>query len=151
MGLFDAEAPPLVFRVEGDSMAPGLEDGQRVLRIPPAFHRNRLRRGDVVVLRRLEPPWSWIIKRVVGMPDEEIVLEGGRVYADDVLIMPLPAQAGPDAKRQEWWNGPEEYFVLGDNPAGSRDSRAFGPVPADRIIGRVWLRCWPPRAWGLVR
>ena len=133
-------------------MAPTLEDGQSVLMMPPFLHQNRLRRGDVVVLKQLAPPWDWIIKRVVGMPDESIALDGGRFYVDDVLLTPKPIPAGPDGKVSgKWWNGPDEYFVLGDNPARSTDSRTFGSVSADRIIGRAWLRCWPPKAWGRVR
>ena len=142
-------------RVEGDSMTPTLEDGQSVLVVRPVFPWNRLQRGDVVVLTPPAPTpglteGTWFIKRLAGMPDEEIVLEGGRVYADDVLLAELSAGAEGDARR-EWWNGPDEYFVLGDNPADSRDSRAFGPVPGERIIGRVWFRIWPPSAWGKVR
>ena len=143
-------------------MTPALEDGQSVLVVRPVFSWNQLRRGDVVVLAPPGTPGSpegWFIKRIAGMPDEEIVLAGGRVYADDLLLTGLPGFGSERAyyhlmggsERGEWWNGPDEYFVLGDNPANSRDSRAFGPVPADRIIGRVWFRVWPPKAWGRVR
>ena len=150
MALFDTEARR--FRVTGDSMSPTLEENQWVLIMPPFLHRNRLERGDVVVLRQLAPPWEWIVKRVVGMPDESVALEGGLLYVDDLLALPEPIPAGPDGKVSgRWWTGPDEYFVLGDNPRRSTDSRAFGPVPAQRIIGRVWLRCWPPKAWGMVR
>ncbi len=133
-------------------MAPTLEDGQVVLLMPPFLHGNRLRRGDVVVFRELAPPWGWIIKRVAGMPGESIVLSSGCLYVDDLLATPDPIPAGPNGKvTGNWWNGPDEYFVLGDNPARSTDSRVFGPVSAERIIGRAWLRCWPPNAWGRVR
>lgn len=154
-------------RVEGDSMTPTLEDRQLVLVVRPVFPWNRLKRGDVVVLTPPSPTPglpedTWFIKRVAGMPDEEIVLSGGRLYADDVLLADLtrPA-AGPDPSagsgegperdtRREWWNGPDEYFVLGDNPNDSRDSRAFGPVPGERVIGRVWCRIWPLGSLGPV-
>ena len=99
-----------------------------------------------------EPPGTWFIKRLAGMPDEEIVLSGGSLYADDVLLADLTRAAlGEPGQRREWWNGPAEYFVLGDNPADSRDSRAFGSVPAENLIGRVWLRIWPLSAFGPVR
>ena len=142
-------------RVEGDSMTPTLEDGQSVLVVRPMFRWNRVQRGDVVVLTPPSPTpglpeGTWFIKRVAGMPDEEIVLQGGGVYADDVLLADLSGGRDGDARR-EWWTGPDEYFVLGDNPADSRDSRAFGPVPTERIIGRVWFRIWPLSAWGKVR
>ena len=137
-------------------MAPTLVDGQWVLLMPPFLHGNRLRRGDIVVLVQPEPPWGKIIKRVAGMPDEEIVFAGGRLYADDVLLADLPRdvarQAGDNGSgRREWWNGPDEYFVLGDNPDDSRDSRGFGPVPGERVIGRVWFRIWPLGSLGPVR
>ena len=133
-------------------MSPTLENGQSVLLMPPFLHSNTLNRGDVIVLRELVPPWDWIIKRVVGMPDESIRLDGGRLYADDLLLIPDYVPAGPNGRVSgNWWNGPDEYFLLGDNPSQSTDSRTFGPVSSERILGRVWLRCWPPKAWGLVK
>ena len=148
-------------KVEGDSMTPTLLDGQLVLVVRPVFPWNRLRRNDVVVLTPPSrspglPEGTWFIKRVAGMPDEEVVFAGQRLFADDVLLADLSAD-GPsasgnaDSERREWWNGPAEYFVLGDNPGYSRDSRAFGPVPNDRIVGRVWLRIWPLSTLGPVR
>ena len=137
-------------------MTPTLLNGQLVLVVRPMFPWNRLRRSDVVVLRPPsptpgEPEGTWFIKRLAGMPDEEIVLANGNLYADDMLLADM-SRAGlqPPGQRREWWNGPDEYFALGDNPADSRDSRAFGSVPSDHIIGRVWLRIWPPGSWGPV-
>ncbi len=148
-------------RVEGDSMTPTLEDRQLVLVVRPVFPWNRLRRGDVVVLTPPSPTpglpeETWFIKRVAGLPDEEIVLSGGSLYADDVLLAELPQDnvhrpADKESGRSEWWNGPNEYFVLGDNPGDSRDSRAFGPVPGERVVGRVWFRIWPLGSLGPVR
>ena len=141
-------------RVDGDSMLPTLLDRQLVLVVRPVFPWNRIKRSDVVVLTPPSPTpglpeGTWFIKRVAGMPDEEIVLSGGRLYADDVLLAEL--SGGAESSRREWWNGPDEYFVLGDNPSDSRDSRAFGPVPGDRIIGRVWCRIWPLGSLGPLR
>ena len=142
-------------------MAPTLLDGQTVLVVRPVFPWNRLRRNDIVVLTPPSPTpglpeGTWFIKRVAGMPDEEVVLAGRHLYADDVLLAELPVDgaSAPNnnpSDRREWWNGPDEYFVLGDNPGDSRDSRAFGPVSGQRIIGRVWLRVWPLGSWGPVR
>ena len=138
--------------VEGDSMSPALVDGQYVLLMPPFLHGNRLRQGDVVVIVRPERPYDILIKRVIAMPDESIVLNEGRFYVDDLPLFPDPVPAGPDGRiNGHWWNGPDDYFVLGDNPSHSTDSRSFGYVPADRIIGRAWLRIWPPKEWGRVR
>ena len=165
MGLLDVIFAPLrgilnllfssPVKVEGDSMTPTLLDGQFVLVVRPVFPWNRLSRSDVVVLTPPSrtpglPEGTWFIKRVAGMPDEELVLTGGRLYADDVLLAELPT-GNTTPERREWWTGPDEYFVLGDNPSDSRDSRAFGPVPGDNVIGRVWLRIWPLGSWGPVR
>lgn len=132
-------------------MLPTLRDGQWVLAMPGILHRNRLRRGDVVVLVRPSHPFDLLIKRIVGMPNESIALDEGRLYADDVPLFAEPVLPGPDGRQDgRWWNGPDDYFVLGDNPARSTDSRSFGYVSAERIIGRVWVRVWPPVAIGLV-
>ena len=129
-------------------MTPTLYGKQMTVVLPP---RN-ISRGDVVILVRPEPSWDKIIKRVVGLPDESIMIDGGLLYVDDLLAYPNYIPAGPDGKISgRWWNGPDEYFVLGDNSAHSRDSRAFGPVPGERIIGRVWLRVWPIGSLGPVR
>ena len=141
------------FRVEGDSMFPALGNGESVLAVRPLFSWNRLRRGDIVVIRH--PQWSdrTYVKRIAGLPNEDMRVHSGSVYVGDevleeaYLLEALPGRADRDGK---WWNGPAEYFVLGDNRSDSEDSRAFGPVGQQLILGRVWLRCWPPRAWGLV-
>lgn len=135
-------------RVEGDSMVPTLYGRQVTVVLPPRI----INRGDVVILVRPAPPWDKIIKRVVGMPDESIMLDGGRLYVDDMLTHPNFIPPGPEGQiNGRWWNGPNEYFVMGDNSAHSTDSRAFGPVDGDRINGRVCFRIWPLGAWGKVR
>lgn len=139
------------FKVAGDSMLPALADGQSVLAVRPRYSWNRLRRGDVVVLRH--PVWNdrTYIKRIVGLPNEEIRVEDGLVYLGGVLLdeayVDSPVKA-PEQKFKEWWTGKDEYFVLGDNRRDSQDSRAFGPVDRGLILGRVWFRCWPPGRLG---
>ena len=146
------------FVVDGDSMAPALKSRQSVLAVRPRFVWNRLRRGDIVVLRHPVQGQRTYIKRIVALPNEEVRLEDGSVYLDGVL-MEDSGSGGPIAgeirsehlgHRGEWWTGPEEYFVLGDNRGDSQDSRAFGPVNRHLILGRVWFRCWPPGALGPV-
>ena len=138
-------------RVVGDSMLPALADGQYVLLRRFPSHRNRLRRGDIVVLRHPMEGHQTYVKRIVGLPNEDLRMDGGRVYIgggpleETYLFSP-----GSLSKAGEWWMGPDEYFVMGDNRRNSQDSRAFGPIGAAQIVGRVWLRYWPPRAWGLV-
>jgi len=143
------------FLVEGESMAPALGSGQSVLASRPRLPWDPdYCRGDVVVLRH--PVWSdrIYIKRIIGLPGEEVRLEEGRVYLDGAPLDEVYLDGPPSQRKEydrEWWTGTDEYFVMGDNRSDSQDSRAFGPVRRQRILGRVWLRCWPPRAWGPVR
>lgn len=142
------------FLVDGESMAPVLVSGHWVLASRPRLPWDRLRRGDVVVLRH--PVWSdrIYIKRIIGLPGEEVRLKDGRVYLDGAPLDEAYLE-GPPSQRKDydrgWLTETDEYFVMGDNRGDSGDSRAFGPVQRRRILGRVWLRCWPPRAWGPVR
>ena len=145
------------FRVEGNSMSPTLEHGQSVLVVRPVFSWNYLQRGDVVVLRRPGLPEGIYVKRIVALPDEEVKVAGGRVYADDVLlpeeylVAPPLGYPGVNAGRnRRGGTVRRRSLCLGDNRQSSDDSRTFGPVPFDQIIGRVWLRCWPVGDWGLV-
>ena len=136
-------------------MAPSLAHRESVLVVPTRFRWNRLRRGDVAVFERPGGRGDIYIKRVVGLPGEDLRVAGGRVFLDGELLEEnyIQGSDGPEprnadgAEGQEWFNGPEEYFLLGDNRADSNDSRAFGPVPADLIKGRAWFRCWPPPRW----
>ena len=141
------------YRVEGDSMSPALADQESVLAVRPRFSWNQPRRADIVVLRHPERSDRTFIKRIVGLPNEDLRVDSGLVYVAGVLLEEpyivgrIPGRADRDG---EWWTGPDEYFVLGDNRRDSQDSRAFGPVDRGLILGRVWFRCWPLRTWGPV-
>jgi signal peptidase I len=133
--------------VAGESMLPTLRPGQRVavgpLRRPPA-------RGELVLLRRPGPgPPLELVKRVVGLPGERVRLAAGRLEVDgrpvpEPYLVP-PRAAGPPAGAFEVALGPGEYLVLGDARDASTDGRAFGPVAADALAGRVRFAYWPPR------
>ena len=141
------------FVVGGDSMLPTLRNRESVLAVRPRLPWNRLRRGDIVVLRHSVCSGRVYIKRIVGLPNEEIRLEDGLVHLQGVLLEEAYIRGGLPGRRdqnREWWTGPDEYFVLGDNRSDSHDSRAFGPVDRRLILGRVWFRWWPLRSWGPV-
>ena len=141
------------YQVDGNSMSPTLVGGQYLLaehfRLPP----NRLGRGDIVVLRHPQHTRRVYIKRIVGLPNESISINKGVTLVNDSLIEEpylignQPCRIEPD---REWWNGPEEYFVMGDNRDDSEDSRKFGSICKELIIRRVWFRYWPPGAWGQI-
>ncbi len=128
--------------VHGDSMRPTLDPGQRIALGPL---RRTPRRGEVVLLRHdgLE-----MVKRVVGLPGERVRLVDGRLEVDGRHVPEPYAVEGPagmDAVELDVRLGHEELLVLGDSRRHSTDSRSFGPVRRDDVIGIVRFAYWPPR------
>jgi len=99
-----------------------------------------------VVLDSPTGPDELLIKRVIGLPNEQIALRDGRVYVNGALLDEpyITEFCTSRACNGEWLLGPEEYFVLGDNRNHSLDSHTFGPVPASSIVGIARVRYWPP-------
>ena len=144
----------VLYRVRGESMVPALHGGQFVLAKPLSRGHRTLRRGDVVVLSRPAGEPGRDLKRVIGLPEEYIFLDGGQVSINDRLLAEgyLPGREAPLRNHpRRWLTGPEEYLVMGDNRGNSRDSLTYGPVHRDAILARIWFRCWPPAGWGRVR
>ena len=139
------------YQVDGNSMSPTLVGGQYLLAEHFRLAPNRFGRGDIVVLRHPQHTRRVYIKRIVGLPNESISINKGVTFVngslkeEPYLIGNQPPRIEPD---REWWNGPKEYFVMGDNRNDSEDSRRFGPINKDLIIRRVWFRYWPPGDWG---
>lgn len=128
--------------VYGQSMAPNLEPFQRLIIDKISYRLHPPQRHDIVVLD-LPNVDELLVKRVVGLPGEEVEIRRGVVYvAGQPLPEPYP-HGTPVYDMPAIRLGPLSYFVLGDNRGNSNDSRFFGPVTADEIIGRVWLRYWP--------
>ncbi|MGD1993275.1 MAG: signal peptidase I [Anaerolineae bacterium] len=136
--------------VHGPSMEPNLFYDERVVVEKVTYRLQGPHRGDVVVIDvpgQAEP----LIKRVVGLPGDRIAIRGGRVFIDDVSL------DEPWTDRVGGLDYPEmrvpagQVFVLGDNRAHSNDSRSFGPVSIDRIVGRAWVIYWPLDEAGLIR
>lgn len=160
------------YRVEGHSMDPTLADGEFLLvnslvysevnlqkladYVPfwdpggPAdrhvFHAPE--RGDIVVLHPRQHSERDLVKRIIGLPGETIEIVDGTVYINGRELVE-PYIIGP-------WMGnyprtvlqPDYYFVMGDNRNASADSRAFGPVDEDDIVGKAMASWWPRDRWG---
>ena len=152
------------YKVQQKSMQRTLEEEQYVLvdKLTPRF--DPYNRGDIVVF---EPPEEWVdsgtpfIKRVIGEPGDVVeIREDGLVYVNDqVLDEPYlysdevggPPDPTTSLPEQSKWTVPDdELFLMGDHRANSADSRTFGSVPLDRIIGRAWLRYWPIDTFGIL-
>ena len=112
-----------------------------------------LRRGTVIVSAHHADTERRSIKRVVGLPGEEVRLMDGVVLIDgeeleEPYLGGLPASPGLEEGR--WQIDDGECFVMGDNRAHSTDSRAYGPVRLDSIVGEARFLVWPPSRWGRV-
>lgn len=136
--------------VRGSSMAPGIHDGDRILVGQWSYLLSEVERGDVVVMRYPVDPRLDYIKRVIGLPGDEIRMSGGSVWVNgERLEEPYVNELDEDVhyftKVRE-----DHYFVLGDNRPHSSDSREFGQVPRELLKGRVDVRIWPPSRVGFI-
>jgi len=129
--------------VLGQSMEPNLHQDQRLIMEKVGYHWHGPRRGDIVILRDPTGGTIPLIKRVVGLPGERVSLAGGRVHVDGVALNETYLQQQTAGDGRSWVVPPLQVFVLGDNRGNSNDSRYFGPVPIDTIIGHAIFRYWP--------
>jgi signal peptidase I len=137
-------------RVYGQSMEPNLHSNQRLVIEKLSYHFHGPRRGDVVVLHDPGGSPELLIKRVIGLPGERVTVTDGRVYIDGApLDEPYLTQPTQGSGRS-WIVPPLHVFVMGDNRSASRDSRVFGPVALDQIVGHAVVRYWPPEQIGIV-
>ncbi|MFH0857063.1 MAG: signal peptidase I [bacterium] len=138
------------FYVKGASMEPNFYDKDYLIINEFVYRLNGPERGDIVVFKNPRNTEEFFIKRVIGLPHDKIKIYNNRVY--------LYNEENPDgAELKEYYlpNGREtrgneiielqegEYYVLGDNRDRSLDSRVFGPIKKDSIVGKVWFRGWP--------
>jgi signal peptidase I len=132
--------------VDGASMEPNFHTNDRVVVDRLTMLVSGASRGDVVVLDSPEVPGDLLIKRVIGLPNENVVIRDGRVYINGALLDEpyVKDYCTYRTCNGEWQLGPDQYFVLGDNRSHSLDSHDFGPVQASTIIGIARLRYWPP-------
>jgi len=134
-----------IARVEGQSMAPTLEDQDRLVVNKLAYKLHDPQVGDIVMLLYPDDPDKSFVKRVVAEAGDTIRSVDGHVYRNEV---PLPDDFIPEEyKSHDSW-GPEiippgRYFVMGDHRNNSSDSRTWSFVPKKYIIGKVQLRWWP--------
>jgi signal peptidase I len=138
------------FRIEGRSMEPTLHSGQYLLVNKMAYRwLGDPGRGDIIVFEAWNQDKDFI-KRIVGTPGDEIEVRDGCVYVNDTCLeesyleQPTTDAVGPVEL------GPDQFYVLGDNRGNSSDSRNYGPLGRESIIGKAWLTYWPPDDIGLV-
>ncbi len=148
----------ITYTVNGPSMEPTLVEDYRVfvnrlggigfwgisLYGRPDFLFGGPERGDIIVFEPQQHGNEMIVKRVIGLPGDQVHIENGDVYVNDIVTNYTADYT--DAKTRFDFPAvvpPHEYFVLGDNRDSSNDSRNFGYVPAEDIVGKVWMVYWP--------
>lgn len=140
------------FVVDGASMVPTFENGQYLVVDELTYHFRGPERGSVLIFKYPKDPKKYFIKRVIGLPNEKVVIEDGKVtiinsnnpqgftLEEEYVTFPKEDTASYELRD-------DEYFVLGDNREGSADSRFWGPLPEKNIIGRPIFRLWPLSIW----
>ncbi|MDO8626558.1 MAG: signal peptidase I [Candidatus Magasanikbacteria bacterium] len=138
------------FYVKGASMEPNFYDHEYLIIDELTYRFDEPARGDVVVFRYPENPKEYFLKRIVGLPGERIKVSAGKVTAYNTAHpegVEIQESYLPDnlitIGEKFWVLGDNQYFVLGDNRMNSFDSRRFGPVDRNALVGRAWLRGWP--------
>ncbi|MFH1766513.1 MAG: signal peptidase I [Patescibacteria group bacterium] len=136
------------FVVTGASMEPNFYDSEYLIIDEVSYRLRDIHRGEIVVFRPSNSPEQFYIKRVIGLPGETIQILEGEI---SIFNKEFPnGHALIEEYIEDYTNGQvrvtlglDEYYVLGDNRDASLDSRKIGPVSAESIIGRVWLRGLP--------
>jgi signal peptidase I len=144
------------FYVDGPSMEPSFFTGQRVIVSRASYLWGEPERGDIIVFESPDDPVADppLIKRLIGLPGDTVEVRDTLVYVNGVALdepyfvnAPCEPFNCPD---NTWQLGPDQYFVMGDNRNRSRDSRRFGPVSRQHLIGEALVRYWPPADIGLI-
>jgi len=138
------------FIVSGISMDPTFAGGQYVIVDKISYRFNEPKRGDVIVLRYPVNPKTFFIKRIVGLPGETITLDKGVVSIKNkevldpfILDEPYIRYTKTNDKYINTALGNDEYFVMGDNRTSSLDSRSWGVLSRDLVVGQAMLRLFP--------
>jgi signal peptidase I len=140
------------FQVQGASMEPNFHTKQYLIVDEISYRLREPERGEVVVFHNPRNESEFYIKRIIGLPGEEISIKNNKVFIVNgthpngfVLNEPyLPPSTEMPNSTNPLQLGKDEYFVMGDNRLQSFDSRSWGPVKRSEMVGVVRMRLWPP-------
>ncbi|OGK14713.1 signal peptidase I [Candidatus Roizmanbacteria bacterium RIFCSPLOWO2_01_FULL_37_16] len=145
-------------QVKGASMEPTFYSGEYILTSKITYKFRSPHRGDVVIFKSPKNPDIDYIKRIVGLPGDKVVILEGKLYLNDELLTEPYISAATNlwesgfSKEGQPVNVPDNMvFVMGDNRPRSSDSREFGPVPIEAVIGEVFFRYFPASKLGFIK
>ncbi|HKZ34635.1 MAG TPA: signal peptidase I [Patescibacteria group bacterium] len=144
-------------RVDGSSMENSFYHEELILTDKISYRLSKPKRGDVIVFQAPNTTDRDYIKRITGLPGESVLLRDGDVYINGQILQESYTNEQHTTNGEEFLKDDTPYlipdgyyFALGDNREHSSDSRSFGPVQKEKIVGKVWLRYWPPSSMGLI-
>ena len=137
------------FIVEGSSMDPTFETGPYLIVDELTYRFKTPERGSVLIFKYPKDPTKSFIKRVIGLPNEKISISNGQITIinnehSEGFVLDEPYVKLSKKDTVDYIINKDEYFVLGDNRQASADSRIWGPVPKENIVGRPIVRFFPP-------
>ena len=138
------------YRVEGPSMQPGLTPDEYVLVNKAAYLFHAPERGDVIVFHYPLDTTRDFVKRIIGLPGDTIRVDQTNLWINDVKLKEPYLNAPANPTGRTWTIPPNAYFVMGDNRPVSDDSRDWGCVPKDYIVGKAVVVYWPMSNWQLI-
>ena len=143
------------FIVQGGSMEPNFYTKDYLIIDELSYRLREPRRYEVIVLKAPNHPHEYYIKRLIGLPNETVEIQNGQVSITTVNGQKielqedfLPVGTITSGNLALTLNS-QQYFALGDNRVASYDSRNWGAFTKDAIVGRVWLRLWPPQRFAI--
>ncbi len=142
-----------VFWIPSSSMEPTLLINDRIVVNKVAYHFRDPRRQEVIVFRQVAPPGTPkrdLIKRVMGLPGEKFQIKEGIIYINDKPVDETHPMNRDYSNFGPLVVPPNAYFVMGDNRPASADSRFWGFLPKENVIGPAFIRIWPLNKLGLI-
>lgn len=139
------------YRIEGQSMEPNFHDGEYLIVNKLAYRLGEYERGDVIVFKYPNDPSKDYIKRIIGLPGDTVEIRGGQLFVNDnqieepYLHMPNVRDEAPMVVEAG------HLYVMGDNRPASSDTRSWGQLGQNFVIGQAWLAIWPFDTAGLVK
>ncbi len=135
------------FVVSGSSMVPTFEDREYLIVDEMSYRFHEPERGDVIVFKYPKNPSQFFIKRVIGLPGETVTIDGSKITITDTsgnkINLEEPYVKNTSFNDEEYLVGEGEYFVMGDNRSASSDSRSWGNLKKEFIVGQPFVRLFP--------
>lgn len=144
-------------KVSGNSMYPTMHNGDYLISEKITYRFGEPKRGEIIILKNPNDETQDFIKRIIAMPNDTIKIENDSIYVNGFLLsegyLPenTPTHAGAYLSEGKTVTaGENQYFVIGDNRNHSSDSREWGSIKKEEIIGKAFFRYWPPKSIGLL-